>query len=147
MKSLRKKFFKYFAFSVFGVFILNTLASIFFWYSSITEFDMLMHFLGGFTALIFSFWFLYKKNTKWIDAGKKWKPFRVNLLIVLVIALLWEIMEFMVQGFFNTTVLANIPDSFSDIGFGLLGGAVGFIFLFHKYKKRKIINESSNNYE
>jgi hypothetical protein len=35
------------------------------------------------------------------------------------------------------TVLANIPDSFSDLAFGALGGILGFIYLIRKYKKER----------
>jgi len=98
---------------------------------------MLMHFLGGFTASLFSFWFIYKKCVLWIEEGKTAKVFRVVLLLVIIIALLWEIMEFTVQGFFNVTVLADIPDSLSDLAFGTLGGIVGFMYLIRKYKKER----------
>ena len=98
---------------------------------------MLMHFLGGFTASLFSFWFVYKKCVLWIEEGNSAKVFRVLLLMVIIIALLWEIMEFTVQGFFDITILANIPDSFSDLAFGALGGVVGFMYLLRKYKKER----------
>jgi hypothetical protein len=137
MINLKQKFFKSFSIWLFFVFILNTLANFFFWYSSIKEFDMLMHFLGGFTASLFSFWFVYKKCVLWIEEGNSAKVFRVLLLMVIIIALLWEIMEFTVQGFFDVKILANIPDSFSDLAFGALGGVVGFMYLLRKYKKER----------
>jgi len=137
MVNIRNKFFKSFSLWLFFVFILNSLANFFFWYSSIKEFDMLMHFLGGFTASLFSFWLIYKKCVLWIEAGNPAKVFRVVLLMVIVIALLWEIMEFTVQGFFNVTILADIPDSMSDLLFGIFGGSVGFIYLIRKYKKER----------
>lgn len=134
---MKYKFFKNFAISLFFVFVLNSLASFFFWYSSIKQFDMLMHFLGGFTAALFSFWFLYGKCVLWIEEGNKWKVFRVIVLMVLVIALLWEAMEFSVQGFFGVTVLADLPDSVSDVIMGLIGGVVGVQYLFGKYKRER----------
>jgi len=137
MINLKNKFFKSFSIWLFFVFILNSLANFFFWYSSIKEFDMLMHFLGGFTASLFSFWFVYKKCVLWIEEGNSAKVFRVLLLMVIIIALLWEIMEFTVQGFFDVKILANIPDSFSDLAFGALGGVVGFMYLLRKYKKER----------
>jgi hypothetical protein len=99
---------------------------------------MLMHFLGGFTASLFSFWLIYKKCILWIESGNTGRVFRVLLLMVIVIALLWEIVEFLVQDIFGVTVLANIPDSMSDLLFGVLGGIVGYIYLIRKYKKEKI---------
>ena len=137
MLNMKYKFFKNFAISLFFVFVLNSLASFFYWYSSIKQFDMLMHFLGGFTAALFSFWFLYGKFVLWIEEGKKWRVFRVIVLMVLVIALLWEAMEFSVQGFFGVTVLADIPDSISDVLIGLLGSIVGAQYIFGKYKRER----------
>lgn len=138
MINLRHKFFKSFSVWLFFVFILNSLANFFFWYSSIKQFDMLMHFLGGFTASLFSFWLIYKKCILWIESGNTGRVFRVLLLMVIIIALLWEIVEFLVQDIFGVTVLANIPDSMSDLLFGILGGAVGYLYLIRKYKKEKI---------
>lgn len=134
MINIKQKFFKSFSLWLFFVFILNSLANFFFWYSSIKEFDMLMHFLGGFTASLFSFWLIYKKCVLWIEEGRTSKAFRVVILMVVIVALLWEIMEFTVQGFFDVKVLASLPDSFSDIAFGTLGGIIGFMYLIRKYK-------------
>ncbi|MEZ4103177.1 MAG: hypothetical protein R3B55_01250 [Candidatus Paceibacterota bacterium] len=137
MLNIRHKFFKsFFSLVVFRIY-LKWLANFFFWYSSIKEFDMLMHFLGGFTASLFSFWFIYKKCVLWIEEGKTAKVFRVVLLMVIIIALLWEIMEFTVQGFFDVKILADMPDSLSDLAFGTLGGIIGFMYLIRKYKKER----------
>lgn len=137
MVNIRYKFFKLFAFWLFAVFGLNTLASHFSLYWLISEFDMFMHFIGGVTAAIFSFWLLYKKYVLWLESGNKWKAFRVTVLMVLVIALLWEIMEFSVQGIFRVKVLADVPDSVSDIVMGLLGAVVGYFYILRKYKKER----------
>jgi ABC-type sulfate transport system permease subunit len=137
MRNLRYKFFKSFAIFLFFVFVLNTLASHFHWYFTISEFDMLMHFLGGITAAIFSFWLLYKKYVFWIESDKKWKAFRVTMLVVLIIALLWEVMEFSVQGYFKVKVLADVPDSISDVIMGLLGAVFGYFYVLRKYKRER----------
>ncbi len=133
--NIKNKIFKYFSFSLFFVFLLNSLASLFFWYASMHQFDLLMHFLGGFTAAIFSFWLIYKKSVFWIESEKKGKLFRVILLMVLIIALLWEVLEFSVQGYFDVTVLADLPDSLSDVLIGLAGGILGTAFAVTRYKK------------
>lgn len=137
MVNKRPLFFRSFAISLFVVFILNTLANYFFWYSSMKQFDMVMHFLGGFTAALFSFWFFYKKCVLWIESGDKAKFARVLLLLVLVIALLWEVLEYVVQAFFDVQILATLPDSLSDIVMGFLGGILGVLYLLQKYKNER----------
>lgn len=137
----RRRIFKYFALMIFGVFILNTLANYFFWYSSIKQFDILMHFLGGFTAGIFSFWLIYKRASGLIDTDRISKVVRIISMMVLIIALLWEILEFSVQGFFNVTILADVPDSISDVLVGLLGGILGSLFSIMKYKKHNNLSQ------
>ena len=139
MKNIRYKFFRSFSLWVFFVFVLNALAGYFYWYFTIKQFDMFMHFLGGMTAAIFSFWFLYKKYVVWMEEGKIWRVFRVTLLMVLVIALLWEVMEFVVQDFFDVTILADVPDSISDVLMGLLGAVAGHFYLLRKYKKERSV--------
>lgn len=98
---------------------------------------MFMHFIGGITAALFVFWVFYKKYTFWLEEGDKWKAFRVTALSVLIIALLWEIMEFSVQGYFRVAILADVPDSISDIVMGLLGAIFGFLYILNKYKKER----------
>ena len=73
----------------------------------------------------------------WIESGNKWRVARVIVLMVLVIALLWEVMEFSVQGFFGVTVLADVPDSISDVIMGLIGSGAGIYYLFDKYKRER----------
>jgi hypothetical protein len=137
VKSLRYKFFKSFALWLIVVFVLHTLASYFYWYFTIPWFDLLMHFIGGVTVAIFSFWILYKNYIVWLEDGRLWKAFRVTILMVLVIALLWELMEFSVQGLFRVKVLADVPDSISDVALGLVGGVFGHFYILSKYRKER----------
>lgn len=131
----RKSFFKKFGLSIFGVFILNALASFFFWYESFHWFDMLMHFLGGVVVTFFAVFALYKTYSKWRNYGKAWKVILINSLVLLLVAFLWEVMEFSVQHAFDVYgALATPVDSISDIILGLAGSLVALFYYFMKTK-------------
>lgn len=104
---------------VFLVFILNTAGSFFGWYSLLPWYDNLMHFLGGAWLSLVATWFFYHKIQRGsINLG-------IVLLFVLVGALMWEFLEYFIQYMTQApNALATMPDSISDVIFGLLGGLV-----------------------
>lgn len=128
---MRRTLIKKALFLILFIFILNKGAQMFYWYTSIFWFDRMMHFLGGvFLAFLGAFLFdsfLKKVNTKtyffWI------------LCIVCIIGVGWEVFEFSVQEIVKIKELANIPDSFSDLFFDILGGIMGTFFVIHEKNK------------
>lgn len=131
--SIRQSFFRKFGLSIFGVFLLNGLATFFFWYESFPWFDMLMHFLGGVVVTFFAVFLFYKSYTRWRSHGNSWKIITLNIIVLLIVAVLWEIMEFSVQHAFNVYgVLATPEDSISDIILGLTGSLVALLYYFMK---------------
>ncbi len=127
-------FFRKFALAIFGVFVLNALASYFYLYQSFFWFDMFMHFLGGIVVTFFLSWFLYRAYAEW--RSKPWKIALVNSGAFLVVGILWEFMEFGVQHAFNIYgVLATPGDSVSDIICGLIGSLVALGYYFTKVKR------------
>jgi uncharacterized membrane protein YjdF len=113
------------------IFILNKVANLFFWYTSIVWFDMMMHFLGGvFVALA-----LGSVLTGYLKNAENKKVFWVILVSVLVVGLGWEVFEFSVQELVKVVGLADIPDSLSDLLFDALGAIVGTFFVIRAKNK------------
>ncbi len=131
--SLRKSFFNKFALSIFGVFVLNALASFFYWYQSFFWFDMVMHFFGGIVVTFFLVFVFYKLYGIWRNEKTFWKGVLMNSALFILVGVLWEIMEYSVQHVFNVYgVLATPADSLSDILCGLAGSLIALIYYFMK---------------
>ncbi|HSE56981.1 MAG TPA: hypothetical protein VLB02_02770 [Candidatus Paceibacterota bacterium] len=113
------------------IFAVNALAMKFYWYTAMLWFDMPMHFLGGV--------FLALATGVCLSRQLLEKPFRqvlpILLISVLCFGVLWELFEYSVQTVIRFAQLANIPDSFSDLFFDMLGGSIGAIFVY-RLKRR-----------
>lgn len=134
---MKAQIFKKFAFAIFGVFVLNTLANYFYWYESFPWADMVMHFLGGATISLFFGFIFFKAFSRLRENRKFLKAAIISSLLFLGVAILWEIMEFSVQSFFNIGhLLATLPDSISDTICGLAGNLVGIAYIFTKFNER-----------
>ncbi len=127
---MKKKLFFYSAMMAVGIFLLNKLASSFYWYSAMPQFDMVMHTLGGVFIAIWGGALLYGA----VKDSKAIVQMIVLCALVLIVGFLWEVFEFSVQGILRLETLANIPDSLSDMVFDLLGGILGSIFVIIKIK-------------
>ena len=128
---MQKKLFLYSAFLVVGIFLLNKAANTFFWYVSISWFDMLMHTLGGVFVALWGSALLFpllkgQKALLWVI---------VITAFVLIIGLLWEVFEFSVQGLPHIETIANIPDSLSDMVCDMVGGVLGTLFVVYRLKR------------
>lgn len=133
--SIRTSFFRKFGLSLFGVFVLNALASFFYWYQSFVWFDMVMHFFGGIVVTFFLVFVFYKTYDIWAMERTFWKAILMNSLIFVLIAVLWEIMEFSVQHAFDIYgALATPADSVSDIFCGLAGSLLALVYYFLKLR-------------
>ncbi len=121
-----KKFLIRLALLIFFIFLLNYLATKFYWYSSVWYLDMLMHFLGGFwlgLVSIYLFPSLFKVN-----------PLRSILkifFIVLFIGIGWEIFEILIDKFITQNSF-NLLDTASDIFFDVAGGLVAVFYFFRQ---------------
>ena len=106
------------------IYFLNTVAIKFYWYSSISWFDMPMHFLGGFWLGLGAIYLLLPKQDYRSSIIK-------TILIVLFFALAWEGFEFFVDANFSKKVF-DIYDTLSDICFGLAGGFSAIFYFFKR---------------
>lgn len=126
---MRDKLLQQLALIVFAVFILNTAGSFFGWYTLLPWYDKLMHFLGGVWLGFVSVWVLYRL----VRQGAF--PVVLFLVCILLGTILWEVLEYFVQHITRAPgALANMPDSISDVIFGMLGGFVALLFIRRKLK-------------
>jgi len=132
----KRRLFNRFALVLFAVFVLNSLAGVFFWYQSFFWFDMLTHFLGGVAGGLFLCFFFYKRFLNWRDLKLNRKIILLHGISFLIVALAWEFMEFSVQDAFNIgNALAEKNDSVSDILFGLFGSYLSLSYYFVRIRK------------
>lgn len=142
--NFRARIFRRFAYLLFGLFIVNSLANYFYWYQSFTSFDRLMHFSGGVIGSLFLVWLFYEKYLKFLSHRDIKKLFIFNTFVFLVAAGLWEVMEFSVQGIFGLDhLLANPMDSVDDLILGALGSLVGLTYFLNKVRSLKILKNGN----
>lgn len=120
----KKRFVKTLIHLILFIFIVNYLATKFYWYSEIWYFDMPMHFLGGFWIGLLYFYLSPSENISF-------KVILKTLLFVILIGIGWEIFEVLVND-----VIARNPfnslDTFSDICFDLAGGGTAIFYFFKR---------------
>lgn len=116
---MRYVIFKRLSIFVFCIFLLNLAGTFFDWYVLLPWYDNVMHFLGGaWLGLLACWFFLYKIQRGTVHIA-------TILIFVLVGALLWEALEYVVQYLIKSPgSLASPLDSVSDVIFGLLGGFI-----------------------
>jgi hypothetical protein len=127
----RKKLLKRALYLIFLIFLANFLANEFYWYFSVSYFDMIMHFLGGLFLGLMLIWFLSSKNSVLeLSPGLIFKI----LVGVLFVGISWEIFELL----FNNIVAQNpfnYLDTGSDIFFDLSGGLCAILYIWRKQPK------------
>lgn len=128
---MSKKLLLYACILVFFIWLVNTLANTFYWYSAIWWFDIPMHIMGG-IFLGLSAGALFFKTLLPLSTRER---FVTILLFVFIIGLGWEIFEYLVQSITKGPKLANFPDSVKDMLVDLLGGALAYIFVLKQLKR------------
>ena len=125
----RNKLLKHLVVLMFFIFLANNIALQFYWYYSITYFDMLMHFLGGVWAGLFFIYVFYVRK-------EVLNSLFYIILFVLFIGILWEFFEF----FMGTIARDSFDtgDTLSDIFFDLLGGLCAILYLWKSKQKKQL---------
>lgn len=118
-------------FLVLFIWLVNTCANYFYWYSAMWWFDIPMHIMGGmFLGLLAGALFFNK-----ICVLSKKESLVTILLFVLIVGLGWEVFEYIVQAFIKDAPLASIPDSIKDMVMDLLGGVFTSFFVLRAIKR------------
>ena len=122
---MNKRLLLYACVLAFLLWLVNTLANAFYWYSAIWWFDIPMHIFGGFFLSFLVGSFFFQK----LSVLRKREVTISVLLMVLLLGFGWEIFEYTVQYLIKGAQLANIPDSVKDMLMDLIGGlcAVPFV--------------------
>ncbi len=129
---MNKKLLVYACFLILFLWLVNTLANQFFWYSAMWWFDIPMHFLGGAFLSVFAGSVFF---TRLLPLRKREQVVMI-LLFVLVIGICWEFFEYCVQWIVKDgPQLANIPDSIKDIFMDIIGGSVASLFVLARLKR------------
>lgn len=111
---------------------LNTLASFFYWYSTIWWFDIFMHFFGGFFVVLFAVWLYDSYISSFFKSKSTIAIILIVLCTVFLIGLGWEVYEIAVDFYthaFGYVYLDGISDLFNDMA----GGCIGCWYLLKKY--------------
>lgn len=133
-KILRNKIIKAFI-PMFAILGLHIIATIFKLYYYILWLDTPMHLLGG-GAVAWTVLILLKIYKKEVRIRKKMKLLDALFAVstTSLIAVLWEVYEFVSDTFFFTTIQMGIQDTLGDLLMGIIGaGAVG-VWYCHKKK-------------
>lgn len=124
----RKKVLKLLAYSIVFLAIIHILALDFGWYYIYPWFDMVTHFLGGFSSLFLVSYLFFN-----IFLYKSYKFF-IFIFFVILIGVSWEVYEYVL-----TNMWAGMPfkikDTTADLFFDTFGGLVGVLFLKQKIDK------------
>lgn len=117
------------------IFAVQGIATYFYWYWRIWWFDMPMHFLGGLWVGLSMLW-LFFLSGRFGQNGKRTTGiiFAVGIFSVFVIAILWEVFEYIVQLLFPSGTPYDMLDTLSDIFWGVTGGTIAsFSFTRKRY--------------
>lgn len=111
------------------LFILNGLATFFHWYSLVSWFDMLMHFLGGFWLCLAVILIRpFNRNSL--------RFFAVSVIFVLLISVAWEVFEFIVKNQIFAEKF-DLQDTISDLFFDLSGAFLALIYFLKNIMMRR----------
>lgn len=129
---------------------LNFFAFKFSWYFYHWWFDLLMHFLGGlFIGL--TVWWLFQLVVKYYSSRplSRWLIFGLQLGMVLLLGLMWELFEFRIDEYWQTHLNIKLTellqdnrfDTFSDLLFAILGGLLAGRMSWFLGREKEIFNK------
>lgn len=112
------------------VLILHTLATYFAWYWTIPWFDTPMHFLGGASIALSTYFWLRRYGQPW------WLLGLTMISVTALVAVGWEIFELLIDIFFNTTTQLGLYDALKDLYTGITGATITAIITFKTRNRR-----------
>lgn len=115
------------------ILILHILASIFGWYEQYWWFDIPLHFFGGASIAIASYYLLKDYEQRNIATIRS-PILRILILIAFVgfAAAVWECMEFAFDTYTKTSLQVSLLDTIKDIAMGISGGGLTALLITAK---------------
>ncbi len=99
--------------------------------------DTPMHFLGGVSiAYAAHVFFNFGKKEKWLLIKNKWVYVFLITSVVALIAVFWEVYEFLSDIFRFTRMQLGIADTTKDMIIGIFGGAMAGLVLISDRRKK-----------
>jgi len=98
-----------------------------------------MHFLGGLWVGLSVLWFVFLSKRLTVNIPQTaFSTFVTGVLLVFIVAIVWEIFEYVVQVFIPREIPYDILDTLSDIFWGLMGGVTAsFSFSRKRYLEKQ----------
>jgi len=117
------KRFVFFIIFIFFIFLILHFLGWYKFYQATIWYDKLLHFLAGISVFLTA-WYLIDRVTKIKNIILK---FFIAFLILLIIAVLWEVFEFTIDTCFKPSppLQPGVEDTLWDLIFDMLGGIVG----------------------
>jgi hypothetical protein len=102
-------------------------------YYEIAWLDLLAHGLSGLLVSLVAFVFY----ERWHQSGplSRFNFFLINAVIIIIIAVLWEVLERIVDVSLVGGGATYWSDTASDILVGFIGAQIGYLFLIRAYKR------------
>ncbi len=127
MKVTEKNIITPLAITTVTLFVLDTVARLFYFYWTIWWMDIVNHFIGGMVVTFFFALFPFVRK------GSLKQTFFNFLFIIVTVGVLWEVFEF-VFGLTNTTEIGYTKDTIIDMIMDTLGMVVAYFYLTKKIK-------------
>lgn len=130
---IKNKFLRSLSFFIFPIFVLfaHVIFSFLNFYS-ISWFDSFMHFFGGLSISYTSILFLkFFEERKMLIIKKGFVFVLIAVSLVVLVAVFWEFLEFLLKIFFNIVTQPSVRDIITDLLMGFLGGLIGAV-IFRK---------------
>lgn len=124
-------------------FILNFLGWQGGFYYTTNWYDKILHFSAGICVVLAAWWLVdILEKAQTINKKSFLLKIFISLLFLLVIAVLWEVFEFIIDKVFDFPLLQKGPrDTLWDLIFDIIGGSVGIILIsaFHFYRGKFVV--------
>jgi len=110
---------------MFFIFIVSELGNMFYWYSLVWYFDIIMHTLGGLWVGMF-FSYIFSRQKDFVFTRRFCSQV---LLATIVVGILWEFYEFYIYQIVEGSSF-DFLDTASDVMFDTLGASAALLYFF-----------------
>lgn len=106
--------------------VLHWVAGAFYFYWTVSWFDTMMHFLGGFSLGLLAIWFIYDSGVYKKERPSVKKALFASLVVILLVGIGWEVFEYL-NGLTQATEDSYPADVRNDLIADLVGAGLAAI--------------------